>query len=116
MGTIFFDSWILWIPNFYIIHVMDPLVSTIQVFVEKKLSGYLDLDTYINRYLDNSTFLDGWIYSFGIDGHFNFFVSGYLPSQKSLDIQVFQIYKNPDYGNTGCGVFKQGYKIRKIFA
>ena len=21
-----------------------------------------------------------------------------------------------EYGNTGCGVFKRGYKIRKIFA
>ena len=25
-------------------------------------------------------------------------------------------YLNGKYGSTGCGVFKRGYKIRKIFA
>jgi len=34
--------------------------------------------------------------------------------------QVFDIFWYlgsilKEYGNTGCGVFKQGYKIRKIF-
>ena len=24
--------------------------------------------------------------------------------------------RDPRYGNTGCGVFKRGYKIRKVFA
>ena len=38
-----------------------------------------------------------------------------------LPVQYLVLFREIDmvlhhYGNTGCGVFKRGYKIRKIFA
>ena len=31
-------------------------------------------------------------------------------------IKSDNLIRHGDYGNTGCGVFKRGYKLRKVFA
>ena len=47
-------------------------------------------------------------------GTSNFFQTQYEDLSQKQDNQAFAI--DVSYGNTGCGVFKRGYKIRKKFA
>ena len=41
------------------------------------------------------------------------YASGYAIAKLAAVMQSFMAI---DYGNTGCGVFKRGYKLRKISA